>query len=136
MKSWMRPVRAAGYAAGIGAMVASVALVPAYTRFAPAALAQPANASGHTCVNAIGSGDNPFVRNFNPYANPVDFSWGGVYEPLTYYVPSGKRYYWLAQKMTFTNGGKSINLTLRNNVTWNDGKPFTSADVVYTLEAG
>ncbi|MCA1596869.1 MAG: ABC transporter substrate-binding protein, partial [Chloroflexi bacterium] len=73
---------------------------------------------------------------FNPYANPLDFSWGGFYEPLTFYVPSGKRYYYLASGMKVTNKGKTINLTLRQNVKWNDGKPFTSADAVYTLEAG
>lgn len=136
MKRWIRPARSAGYALGIAAIVSSVTWVPSQQTLVHTALARTVSASGHACVNAVGSGDSPFVRNFNPYANPLDFAWGGVYEPLTFYVPSGKRYYWLAQKVTFANNGKTINLTLRNNVTWSDGKPFTSADAVYSLEAG
>jgi peptide/nickel transport system substrate-binding protein len=136
MKRWMRPASSAGYAIAVAAIVGSVALAPSNTTLARTALARSVNASGHACVTAIGSGDSPFVRNFNPDAAPLDFSWGGVYEPLTYYVPSGKRYYWLASKVAFANHGKTINITLRPNVTWSDGKPFTSDDVVYTLEAG
>lgn len=131
MKRWTRPASMAGSALGIGAVVASAMLVPSHTTFA-----RTVSARSHPCVTAIGSGDNPFTRNFNPYASPNDFSWGGVYEPLTYYVPAGKRYFWLAKSWKFGNHGKRITLNLRHGVTWNDGKPFTSADVVYTMEAG
>ncbi|HZU13465.1 MAG TPA: ABC transporter substrate-binding protein [Chloroflexota bacterium] len=131
MKRWTRPASTAGSALGIAAIVASAMLAPSHTTYA-----RTVNASGHPCVTAIGSGDNPFTRNFNPYASPNDFSVGGVYEPLTFYVPSGKRYYWLATGMKISNHGKTITLPLRHGVTWSDGKPFTSADVVFTLEAG
>jgi peptide/nickel transport system substrate-binding protein len=136
MMRWLRPGSKPGYIVWIGAVVGSMALIPSHTTFARSAVSASAAASGHPCVTALGSGDTPFTRDFNPYANPVDFSWGGIYEPLTFYVPSGKRYYWLATKITYTNGGKSINFTLRKGVTFNDGKPFTSADAVYSLEAG
>jgi len=136
MMRWLRPSFKASYVLLIAAVVGSIALMPSHTTLARTAVGHGTNASGHACVTAIGSGDNPFTQVFNPYAAPNDFSWGGVYEPLTFYVPSGKRYMWLASKMTFANGGKTINLTLRQNVTFNDGKPFTSADAVYSLEAG
>lgn len=40
----------------------------------------------------------------------------------------------LATKWVWGAGGKSITFTLRDGVTWHDGKPFTSADVKCTWE--
>jgi peptide/nickel transport system substrate-binding protein len=135
MNRWKHPASLAVSAVGMCAIAASAMFVPSHT-FARTAAVHTVNAAGHGCVNAIGSGDNPFVRNFNPYANINDFSYGGIYEPLTFFVPSGKRYYWLAKSMKFSNGGKTITLALRSGVTWSDGKKFTSADVVYNLLGG
>ena len=136
MNRWKHPASMAVSAVGMVAIAASALFVPSHPTFARTASLSTVNASGHACVNSVGSGDNPFVRNFNPYSFVNDFAYGGIYEPLTFYVPSGKRYYWLAQKMTFANAGKQVNLTLRKGVTWSDGKPFTSTDAVYSLAAG
>jgi peptide/nickel transport system substrate-binding protein len=42
---------------------------------------------------------------------------------------------WLAEKWTTSPDGKTITLTLRDGVTFSDGAPFTSADVVFTFRA-
>jgi peptide/nickel transport system substrate-binding protein len=42
---------------------------------------------------------------------------------------------WLAEKWTSSSDGRSHTLTLRQGVTWSDGTPFTSADVLFTFEA-
>src|SRR5713226_1872359 len=39
----------------------------------------------------------------------------------------------LATGHTWTNGGKTLTLTIRQGVKWNDGKPFSAADVAYTF---
>jgi peptide/nickel transport system substrate-binding protein len=41
----------------------------------------------------------------------------------------------LAEKWTASPDNKTYTLTLREGVTWSDGTPFTSADVVFTFQA-
>src|ERR1044071_566797 len=40
----------------------------------------------------------------------------------------------LAEKWAFSEDGKTLTFTLRQGVTWHDGKPFTAKDVVCTLD--
>lgn len=42
---------------------------------------------------------------------------------------------WLAERWTTSPDGRTITLTLREGVTFSDGAPFTSADVVFTFQA-
>ena len=42
---------------------------------------------------------------------------------------------WLAEKWTTSADGRSYTLTLRDGVTFSDGRPFTSADVAFTFQA-
>ena len=42
---------------------------------------------------------------------------------------------WLAEKWDAAADGRSYTLHLRPGVTWSDGTPFTSADVLFTLQA-
>jgi len=41
----------------------------------------------------------------------------------------------LARSWTMSDDGRTITFALRDDVTWHDGKPFTSADVAFTFEA-
>jgi len=42
---------------------------------------------------------------------------------------------WLAEKWTTSADGRTYTLTLRDNLTFSDGQPFTSADVLFTFQA-
>jgi peptide/nickel transport system substrate-binding protein len=42
---------------------------------------------------------------------------------------------WLAEKWVVSPDGRTITLTLRDGVTFSDGQPFTSADVLFTFQA-
>ncbi len=42
---------------------------------------------------------------------------------------------WLAERWVVAPDGRTYTLTLRDNVQWSDGTPFTSADVVFSFEA-
>src|SRR5688500_6861675 len=42
---------------------------------------------------------------------------------------------WLAERWDSTADGLRHTFHLRRNMTWSDGAPFTSADVVFSLEA-
>ena len=63
-----------------------------------------------------------------------------VIEPLVRYNPDGEMVPWLVTDIpTVENGGVSEDLTtitwtLRDDIVWSDGTPFTSADVVFTGE--
>ena len=74
--------------------------------------------------------------NFNPlrggYATGVV---GLLYETLFRYDPLKDKFIpWLATKRGWQ--GNTYVVTLRNGVTWNDGKPLTAADVKFTFETG
>jgi peptide/nickel transport system substrate-binding protein len=100
-----------------------------------------AAAAGHQCLVMTGSGDPAFTRNFNPYTaggSPSGaFVSGAFYEPLIV-VPEGglKPVPWLARTWSWSNGNKTLTLSLAKGVKWSDGKALTSADVVYSLTAG
>ncbi|MBE9159656.1 peptide ABC transporter substrate-binding protein [Nodosilinea sp. LEGE 06152] len=63
-----------------------------------------------------------------------------VYEPLASYNQAGELVPFLADEVPSTeNGGiaadgTSVTWTLRPDVTWSDGEPFTADDVVFTFE--
>ncbi len=78
-----------------------------------------------------------FVDNFNPFnvwTTPSGIM-GMVFEPLfqinTY---NGTVIPWLATSYSFSPNGMYLNMSLRHNVTYSNGAPFNSFDVVYTFE--
>lgn len=95
-----------------------------------------ANVNLTISTNAFG----PQADNLNPFLptstdNASDANTDMIYEPLWQYdvVKPTITYPWLATAYTLTNNDQVLTLTLRKGVTWSDGKPFTSADVVETF---
>jgi peptide/nickel transport system substrate-binding protein len=77
---------------------------------------------------------------FNPYNPAVTLtSFGFVYEPLEYVNilqgGTGTVTPWLATTSQWSNGFKTLTLTVRNGANWSDGQPFSAADVAYTFNA-
>jgi peptide/nickel transport system substrate-binding protein len=62
-----------------------------------------------------------------------------VNEPLVEYnqldATDAGTHYWLATAYAFQNGGKDLQVTIRQNVKFNDGSAFGPADVVATFKA-
>ena len=112
---------------GAGGLAAASALLPA------GALAQQSPRSGGRLIVAADS--EP--RNLNPAivaSNGVFFVSSKVVEPLAeadFGTPDGLAPR-LALSWTGSADGRSATFTLRPNVTWHDGKPFTSADVAFS----
>jgi peptide/nickel transport system substrate-binding protein len=77
----------------------------------------------------------------NPYLQAgdnlvSDGVWQLVFEPLFYFnYETGESEPWLATGYEYGDGGRTITIHLRDDVSWSDGEPFTAADVVFTLEA-
>jgi len=84
-----------------------------------------------------------FSEDFNPYdSNSVTSSMGTrtlVNEPLVEYnqldATDAGTHYWLATAYAFQNGGKDLQVTIRQNVKFNDGSAFGPADVAATFKA-
>jgi peptide/nickel transport system substrate-binding protein len=84
------------------------------------------------------SPESSITQDFNPFqptAAPQGMGATGlIYEPLLQFdVAAPPKYYpWLATSYSWSNGGKSITFAIRSGVKWNNGKPLTPADVVFT----
>src|SRR5690242_17983427 len=140
MKSRVRSARFGLRAAGV---VGAAALLVAFVVQGAAARtgAGAAPTAGHKCLVMTGSGDPTFVKNFNPFTAislpSGTFVKGAFYEPLIVTPEGGAHQYpWLARSWKWSNGNKTLTLSLAHGVKWSDGKPLTSADVVYSLKAG
>lgn len=74
-------------------------------------------------------------NNFNPFLSAYLYgSQGFAYEPLLYINRfNNTAQPWLASGYTFSSDGTTLTFTLRSDVTWSDGKPFTADDVVFSF---
>ena len=122
-----------GVAAGLLLALCSAALV---TRAATSHAG--GTAPDHPCLVVTGAADTPFARNFNPFGDPLDFTLGGIYEPLVVVTTAGggHEYKWLASGLSWSADKRTLTLTVRHGVRWSDGRPLTSRDVLYSLTAG
>src|SRR6266566_2256185 len=77
-----------------------------------------------------------YSRNFNPYSPTViSGTQGLIYETLLNVNRlDGTVKPWLASSYELASDAQSITFHLRQGVTWSDGQPFTSDDVVFTLK--
>lgn len=89
-------------------------------------------------VKMTASKQGVLIKNFNPFSpNALHPTQGCFYEPLVFTnVYTGEIQPWLSEKYTWSKDLKTLTFDLRKNVTWNDGKPFTADDVIFTLELG
>jgi peptide/nickel transport system substrate-binding protein len=84
------------------------------------------------------SPETAITDDFNPYATTeAPYSMGAtglIYEPLVEFnlASTTVSYPWLATGYVWSNGGKTITFTIRQGVKWNNGTPFTPADVAFT----
>ena len=78
-----------------------------------------------------------WVRNFHPFLPMGVARWGtsaGIYEPLMIFNRmTGEYVPWLATSYEWGDNADALIFTIREDVRWSDGKPFTAADVVYTF---
>jgi peptide/nickel transport system substrate-binding protein len=74
-----------------------------------------------------------WIRNFNPFTGDFRFpTINGVFEPMMIYnTVKGEMVPWLATKSEWSADNKKLTLTLRDDVKWSDGQPFTAKDVVF-----
>ncbi|GAB2977109.1 ABC transporter substrate-binding protein [Frigoribacterium salinisoli] len=75
-----------------------------------------------------------FERNFNPYLANKRVAASYVYEPLLFTnVLDGSITPWLASAYDQPDA-RTIDMTIRDDVEWSDGEPFTADDVAFTFD--
>ena len=92
----------------------------------------------HKSTLTVGAQSYDFAQAlFNPYnPHPAAGIFGLVYETL--YFPnkiSGDYTPWLASSYQWNSDNTELTFTIRPNVKWSDGQPFTADDVAYTFNA-
>lgn len=76
-----------------------------------------------------------FQENFSPFVGgQLQGTLGLVYQPLFYFNPAGKALPLLGSTFSWSNHSTVLTVNLRKNVLWSNGKPMTSADVVYSFD--
>ena len=90
-------------------------------------------------INVYSGSPGNLTDNFNPFVSDVAYGangavLGAVYEPLFYFnsAKNEKPQPWLGSEYTVSPDGLTYSVTLKSGVKWQDGKPFTAADVAYT----
>ncbi|MBI2003341.1 MAG: peptidoglycan-binding protein, partial [Candidatus Wildermuthbacteria bacterium] len=93
-------------------------------------------------VPAIGGAITEGVIGFPRFINPVYAEASDadrdivslVFSGLLAYNAKGELVEDLAQSFAVEDGGKSITVSLKDNVQWHDGKPFGADDVLFTIQ--
>jgi peptide/nickel transport system substrate-binding protein len=129
-----RPWRVRAMAAGAAIMaVGALAACGGSSSSAPSS----SSSSGPAGVLTVATGATSYPDDFNLYSpNSEDPTNGMIYEPLFFYntAKAGDIKSWLGTTYSWSADGKTLTVQLRHNVKWTDGKPFTSADVVFTFD--
>lgn len=128
-------------ASAVGGVLAGALVVTACsTNGSGSGATTTTGASGHVILTVVGNTGGPQPRTFNPYLSTsgINALWGAagmIYEPLVQLdaVQPTTSYPWLAKTWAWSNDNKTLTFHLRSGVKWSDGKPFTSADVVFTF---
>lgn len=87
-------------------------------------------------VTVVAAPNGAFTRNFNPFlANSSRTGTQGmIYETLLLFNRlQGQVKPWLASSYQWSSDATQLTFHLRQDVKWSDGQPFTSDDVVFTL---
>jgi peptide/nickel transport system substrate-binding protein len=109
--------------------VTALALVASLT-------AVPSFADGKVLVGAFDVGPGGLPQKFNPLTATAGFTWFNKYfGTLALYDEKFQKISGdLAQGWQVSADGRTVTFSLRPDVKWHDGKPFTSKDVKFTLD--
>lgn len=117
--------------AGLGLTAVTLSSCSAVTGGGAAAGAS----DGVLTIGAATGAGNTFPHNFNVFGGGTSAPGTGLFFETLFRISQedgGKLLPNLAESVEFTRGGRTATYKLRKGVTWNDGKPFTADDVVFT----
>lgn len=104
---------------------------------APQATAAPSTSASNAFMTINVEQQATWVRNFNPFSPDarLQASQGAIYEPMMIFNKStGELVPWLATAYKWNSDNSELTFSLRPNVLWSDGQPFTAKDVIFTFD--
>jgi peptide/nickel transport system substrate-binding protein len=112
-----------------------IALLLFATVFASCGGPEQKKAPKSTVLTMLANTGGGYTRNFNPYSSSViSGTQGLMYETLLQYNRlDGTVKPWLASSYEMTSDAQSLTFHLTSGVQWSDGQPFSSDDVLFTL---
>lgn len=96
------------------------------------ALAQEPKMGG--AIKAVIQPEPPSLMLAMVQNGPIQMVSGNIFEGLLRYSPKLEPQPELAESWSISEDAKTYTFKLRKGVTWHDGKPFTSADVLFSIE--
>ena len=96
------------------------------------ALAQEPKTGG--VINAVIQPEPPGLMLAQVQNGPTQMVSGNIFEGLLRYSPKLDPMPELAESWSVSEDAKTYTFKLKKGVTWHDGKPFTAADVLFSLE--
>jgi peptide/nickel transport system substrate-binding protein len=118
-------------------LCALAGLVLAATQVGLSVGSPPSSAAGPQIFTMTTEASGPFPDSFNPFDISTYSGEIGslIYEPLYQEnYDQLKPIPWLATGYAWSNGGKTITLTIRKGIRWSNGQPMTPADVAFTFQ--
>ncbi len=116
-----------------GWLLCAVGLLASSLTWAGPAAGQAGPRTLRVAIKGNENNITPFTVGFgaNPATNDIQHL---VYDSLFWSQVKAEPEPWLAEKAVPSEGGKVWTVTLRQGVTWQDGKPFTPEDVAFSYE--
>src|ERR1700716_3843875 len=100
--------------------------------FGTAAIAEEPKRGG--VINAVIQPEPPGLMLALVQNGPTQMVSGNIFEGLLRYTQNLEPLPGLAESWTVSDDAKTYTFKLKPGVTWHDGKPFTSADVLFSIE--
>ena len=113
-------------------MLKKIVLGLALTCGASAALAEGPKMGG--VINAVIQPEPPGLMMALVQNGPTQMVSSNIFEGLLRYSPKLEPLPGLAESWTVSEDAKVYTFKLKPGVTWHDGKPFTSADVLFSID--
>ncbi len=113
-------------------MLKKLVLALALSSVSTFALAQEPKLGG--TINAVIQPEPPGLMLALVQNGPTQMVSGNIYEGLLRYNKKLEPEPGLAESWTISPDAKTYTFKLKQGVTWHDGKPFTSADVLFSIE--
>ncbi|KQM84489.1 ABC transporter substrate-binding protein [Agromyces sp. Leaf222] len=123
------------FAVALAAGAAAIAL--GMTGCAPSA----GGGSGDSAVLRVWAGSaTPINNNFNPFAvdTAVHATFGAIYEPLFFFnqLSADEPMGLIGDSYEYSEDGRTLTVTIKPDLKWNDGEALTAADVAFTFGYG
>lgn len=132
-------IQGTAVAAGVGIAASQAATAGAATRGVLAAMQTGTVPTPREETVVINMGETNVYDSFNPYVPNGESITYGVHQVAreAFYIQNfmtGELVPWIASGHEYNDDFTEVTITMKEGVTWSDGKPYTTDDVIFTFD--